>query len=292
MRSEPGEPKPCRSASRLDALAILHPFPSILNAALVAAIVLISGGSATAAATLAGAMVTIQFSIGVTNDLADEPADRSGRPHKPLVRGDIRRGTAMALAIALGTGGLGLAASWGPIELALLAAMYGCGLAYDLGLKRRGLGWLAYAVAFPLLPAYAWFGATGEWPPRYEVLLPLAALAGPALAIANGLVDHDRDTAAGERTLVVRLGRRRALLIMATLLLVIHVAASLTLAPASVLTLVSIGGSALLAALGVVFSRGAAAPTRERGWQLQAVSIALLATAWFTAAVLQGRPSG
>ena len=270
----------------LGVLRVVHPFPSLLNAVLVAAIAGIAGAAPSVVVVLALAMLLIQFTIGIANDVFDLPTDRLGRPTKPLVRGDLSRASASFGAIALGAGGLALATTQGFVEVGLLAAMLGAGLAYDIALKRLGLGWLAYAIAFPLLPAYAWFGAAGTWPPRYETLLPIAALAGPALALANGVVDAERDRAAGTRTIVVRLGRTRSVNLMAGLLLAIHVIAWLTAAPAgpAVTTLMIAAGS--LAAIGVRWSAARDVAVREWGWKAQTVAIGSLAGAWFLGTVV------
>ena len=45
-----------------------------------------------------------------------------------------------------------------------------------------------------------------QLPPRLELLLPIAAVAGPALQLSNGLVDIERDRAGGIATLATRLG--------------------------------------------------------------------------------------
>jgi 4-hydroxybenzoate polyprenyltransferase len=235
-------------------------------------------------------MVLIQFCIGVTNDVFDESADQ-GRSDKPLVRGDITRTSAILLAAGLGGVGLALAATQGLLETGLLAVMLAAGIAYDAGLKRLGLGWLAYAVAFPLLPAYAWIGATGQWPPHYEILLPIAALAGPALALSNAIVDIERDRAAGTRTVVVRLGRRPSWLAIGALLVVIHGAAWWTAVSAAA-PATALGAMALASGLAVAgfWLSGAIDPVgRERGWRLQTAAIALLAAGWFIGVVIPGR---
>jgi 1,4-dihydroxy-2-naphthoate polyprenyltransferase len=275
---------------RLRALGILHPFPSALNAVLVAAIVVIAGGDIPTATRLAVAMLLIQFCIGVTNDVFDQ-ADDQGRMDKPLVRGDIGRRTATLMASVLGAMGLALAASVGWLEAALLAVMLSAGLAYDAALKRLGLGWLAYAVAFPLLPAYAWLGATGQWPPRSEVLLPIAVLAGPALALSNALVDVGRDRAAGTRTVVVRLGRARSLAAMGALLVPIHSVAWWTAvaAGAPIGALATMAVASLTACAGAWLSATRDAARRERGWRLQTLAIALLAAGWFLGVVVPAR---
>jgi hypothetical protein len=57
--------------------------------------------------------------------------------------------------------------------------MLAAGVAYDAWLKRGPWGGWRSPSPSRLLPVYAWYGATGEMPPRPELLLPLAALAGP-----------------------------------------------------------------------------------------------------------------
>src|SRR5262249_8658028 len=146
---------------------------------------------------LALGMLALQFCIGATNDVVDAPLDAGRKPGKPIPAGWIGRRTATGVAIAGGVVGLLLYGSFGIDALALGAAMLGVGLAYDLWLKRAGLGWLCFAVAFPLLPLSTWWIAAGPLPPRPELLLPLAAVAGPALSLSNGLVDLERD-ASGE----------------------------------------------------------------------------------------------
>lgn len=255
------------------------------------AVALIAGGSIATSLVLAVAMLAVQFSIGVTNDVFDQEAD-AGRADKPLVTGAIARRTAIAAAAGLGAAGLAVATTQGLFELGLLSVMYGAGLSYDAGLKRLGLGWVAYAVAFPLLPVYAWHGATGTWPPHAAILLPIAALAGPALALANALVDDEQDAAAGARTVVVRLGRGASIIVMVLLVLVIHSVAWSTAiaaggAPPSALA--AMGAASLLAGIGIALTTGRWPELRERGWQAQAVAIVLLAAGWFVSVVLPAR---
>ena len=274
-------PRPVR------ALAVIHPFPSSLNAALVAALVIVAGGGASKAIVLGAAMLGIQASIGAVNDLVDEPLDRRSKPWKPLTAGLLSRRTALAIGLVAGATGLLLSASFGAAVLALGATMYACGLVYDLYLKPTALAPLCFAVAFPLLPVYAWVAAAASLPPRSELLLPVAALAGPALQLANGVVDLESDAIAGLRGPVVRLGRRRSLVMLAALVATIHGLAWLTLAggaapPAG--TLVAAAAATLLAIGGLVGSAQPQPGLRERGWQAQAIAIVVLGGAWLLAA--------
>ncbi|MDQ3938208.1 MAG: UbiA family prenyltransferase [Chloroflexota bacterium] len=267
---------------RLAGLRVVHPFPSALNALLVLALAQLAGGDPMVAGVLAGAMLALQFSIGAANDVFDERFDSRSKPTKPIPAGLITRRTAVLLAASSAAVALAVAALFGPAVLFMAGAMLAAGLAYDAWLKRGPWAWAAFSIAFPILPLYAWYGATGAPPPRYDLLLPVAALAGPALHLANGVVDAERDRQAGLLTLVTRLGRRRAVGAMALLLGMIHGAAWLTL-------LVSGAGFAIvlpatvasgLASVGVVLSASHDVAARERGWQVQAGAICLLAVSW------------
>lgn len=273
---------------RLRALAVVHPFPSVLNALLVLGLALLAGGRPDVAARLGLAMLLLQFCIGASNDLWDEQLDARSKPSKPIPAGLIDRHAVYVLALATASGALLLAASVGLASLILALGMLSAGLAYNAFLKRGSWGWLAYAVAFPLLPLYAWHGASGDPPPRYEQLLPLAALAGPALQLTNGVVDVGRDRAAGIVTLAGRLGRRRAVGLIGLILLVIYGGAWLSLlrtgdAPAAALLLAA--GASAFAAFGWRLSAAGVSTVRERGWRLQATALALLAFGWLVAAL-------
>jgi 4-hydroxybenzoate polyprenyltransferase len=272
----------------LRGLRVVHPFPSTLNALLVLALALIAGGSAQVASVLALAMLGLQFAIGAVNDLFDEELDRQTKPSKPIPSGLISRRATTLISLGAGSLALLMSAALGVQTLAMAAVMLGAGLAYDVWLKRTAWAWLAFSVAFPILPLYAWYGATGTVPPLYDLLLPLAVLAGPALQLSNGLVDLERDLAAGVTTLAGRLGRRRSLAVIGVLVGVIHAGAWATLVlggllTAWVVTPLVLSGS--LAVVGLYLSADAKPARRERGWQAQACAVALLAVSWLAAAL-------
>lgn len=266
-------------ARLISALRLVHPFPSLLNSALVFGLALVAGGGTDRAALLAAGMLGLQFCIGTVNDLIDERIDRGAKPWKPIAAGVVSRRTATAVALVAGGGGLALAAAAAGVpSLAMAAAMLACGLIYDAWLKPTAWAWLCFSVAFAILPVYAWHGATGELPPRPEFLLPLAALAGPLIQLSNGLADLERDAAAGIRTLATRLGRRGSLIVMAGLSLIIHGLAWLTVA--QIWNVVAIAGASGLGLIGLLLSASGQPARREIGWMVQAVTIALLALAW------------
>src|SRR4051812_22454425 len=244
--------------SDLRALRVLHPFPSAANAVLVAVLFTLAGGVAADALVLAVGMLGLQFCIGATNDLVDSDLDAGRKPGKPIPAGWISRRLATAVAVGCGAVGLVVYGRFGLVALAFGVAMLAIGLAYDVWLKRAGLGWACFALAFPLLPTSTWYIAAGTLPPRPALLLTVAALAGPALSISNGLVDLERDASAGVPGIAVRLGRARALGILAVLLAVIYGLAVLSLfvEPAPIAARVAVVAATALAGAGWQLSSG------------------------------------
>lgn len=244
---------------------------------------MVAGGEIARAAVLAVAMLGLQVCIGTLNDVVDEPLDAVAKPWKPIPSGLVDRRLGLVIAASAGGGGLLLAATFGLTVLAMAGAMLACGIVYDLWLKPTPLAWACFSIAFTILPVYAWYGAVGTLPPRPEFLLPLAALAGPALQLSNGLADLEVDRAAGLATLAVRLGRRGGVLVVALLLLTIHALAWLTLPAAAPAAAILVGAATLLASGGLLLSASRPAAWREIGWMIQAGSIALLGLGWLAA---------
>ncbi|HEX7398152.1 MAG TPA: UbiA family prenyltransferase, partial [Candidatus Limnocylindrales bacterium] len=143
---------------------LVHPFPSALDAAVTFALALVAGATPGRAALLGVAMLAIQFSIGAFNDVLDAKADAVAGRSKPLVDGRIPVRVAHGVAVVAGTAGLVLAALGGPAAALVALAGYGIGLVYDLQLKASPWSWLPYAMGIPLLPVFAWGGATGDLP--------------------------------------------------------------------------------------------------------------------------------
>ena len=256
-------------------------------------------------------MLGLQTSIGALNDLVDEPLDAGRKPGKPLPRGLVTRREAAAVAAVTGIGGLALSVPSGPATLAAALVAISLGYVYDLRLSRTALSWLPLALALPVLPIHAWLGATGAVAPGLITLVPAAVLAGAALAIANGLVDVERDLAGGRRGIVVALGPGPSWLVHAAMLaIVVVLALALAPSPPAMSGLMSSAASPLrgvdllatlrfvglpvgIAAigLGAVLLRAGSARLRERGWELEALGVAAAGVAWLAgtaAAASQG----
>ncbi len=280
-------PQPLTFRRAVLALRVMHPLPSALNAALVVALAIVAGASLLEAGLLGLAMLGFQASIGALNDVADADLDRLAKPTKPIPAGAIDSRGATIVAVAGATVGLVISAGFGLPVLILGAAGYGCGLAYDLVMRRRGQGWICYAGAFPLLLAWTWMAAAGSLPPGWPLLLPLAALAGPTIHLANSLVDLDADQRTGATSLATSLGEDRAPLVLTILTASIYVLAWVILlwtTDPPTAALLAAAAATLCAGLGVSLSWRSATRAREQGWLLQATGLALLAVGWVIAA--------
>jgi 4-hydroxybenzoate polyprenyltransferase len=228
-------------------------------------------------------MLALQFSIGALNDLVDAGADTSRKPGKPIPRGAVRFGEAAAIVIAAAIVGLALSAASGLATLGAAVAGLACGYAYDLRLSRTPWSWLPLAVGLPILPIHAWLGAAGAVPAGLLGLVPLGVLAGASLSLGNGLVDAERDQASGRRSAVVLAGRDRAWTAHAVGLLgVLGLVWMLGPGPPGLEAAWSLaaGAGSLLVLGGVGLTRGTRPAVRERGWELEAVGVALVGAAW------------
>jgi 4-hydroxybenzoate polyprenyltransferase len=229
-------------------------------------------------------MVALQASIGALNDVIDAPADAGRKPGKPIPSGVVTPAAARLVVLVGALLGVLLAAVSGPGLVGLAALSLGIGYGYDLWAKGTAWSWLPFAVGVPVLPVFAWFGATGGLPTSFAVLLPAAVAAGAALAMANARADLERDVAAGRESVAIRLGSDRAWRLSAALLgLVLAVAlGSLWFGRAAPVAMAATVAAGIVVAVGLGLARptDASAARRERAWEIQATGVAVLAAAW------------
>jgi len=286
----PERPVPTSILGRALATAVLvHPFPSILDGLVVAVVATVAGAVPARALVLGVSMALLQFAIGALNDIVDAPVDRAAGRRKPIPDGLVRPTAARAVAMTAAGGGLLLGLLGGGPMLVLLAlVVLAIGGWYDLLAKGTRISWLPLAVGVPLLPVYGWLGAAGALPPAFGVLVPIAALAGAALAISNSAVDIERDRASGVTSLAVALGPLAAAIVTLLLQLLVAIiavgsgsmlgASGTWLTVAVGVALIPVGG----AVLGVLVARRGPV-AREIAFEVQAVGLALLVVAWVNA---------
>ena len=242
------------------------------------------GADGPTAARLGAAMLALQASIGALNDIVDAPADAISKPAKPLASGEVSLRAGKVVALAAAILGIALASPSGPVPVLVAGLVLCVGYAYDLKAKGTAWSWLPFALGVPLLPVFAWVGTRPEWPGAFAILVPAAAAAGGALAIANARADLERDTRAGVASIAVALGLDRSWLIHGVLHGAVIGVALLTLAgrQPSIDRVVAVAASAIVVG-GIVLGWRGSARRRERAWEVQAVGVALLAGAWLKA---------
>lgn len=270
---------------------LLHPFPSLLVTCASGLFAEIAAGGEAPPDRLARLVLSValsQFAIGSANDVVDRSLDAETKPWKPLVRGVVSPRAAARLAAILSVACLGLSASLGMGTFAAACAGLGCGLAYDLRLKRTRWSWLPYGLAIPTLPVWSW-AAMGQLTARLLPAYPLGLLLGLALHLANTLPDLEGDRRFGVRGLAHALGARRSLVLCWGS---IGLAQALTLALAPVLGYrgaaypLGLGASLALLALSIALYRRRPTPaTLQINFGVIALSCLALALGWLAGAL-------
>jgi 4-hydroxybenzoate polyprenyltransferase len=275
--------------ARIAGLARLtHPFPCLLDGLVVGAVAILAGADPVTVVRLGVAMTALQASIGSLNDIVDAPRDEGRKPGKPIPAGFVSPRLAWAIvAIAAGLG-LGLSVPSGTATVVLAVLVLAIGYGYDLIFKGTAWSWFPFAIGIPLLPVFGWLGSTGGLPASFAVLLPVAVVAGAALAVANARADAERDAAAGVDSVATRLGPERSWAIHAGLLAVVLGLAIATLVAAAAPPAALLGavGAGVVIGLGVALGRVADSARRERAWELEAIGVGLLAAAWLAGMTL------
>ncbi len=208
-------PPPSRVPAWLRAARIVHPFPSLLNVAATAGLAFAAADGSPSTSMLIRLMLVMLFTqcaIGVTNDLFDRELDAATKPYKPLVAGTISVRTAVALAVSFAAAGMTIALTLGVASFGLAALGTVCGLAYDARLKRTLLSALPFTIAIPTLPIWVYV-TLDAWEPVLWWLLPLGALLGLSIHLANTLPDIESDAAHGVLGLAHRLGVQRSMFV-------------------------------------------------------------------------------
>jgi 4-hydroxybenzoate polyprenyltransferase len=158
------------------------------------------------------AHTAMQLSIAVLNDYCDRYLDAASKREKPIPRGLIRPREALFLGIFLFLVMIVLLLFLPLLALLVSLLYFAFGLSYNLGLKTTPWSGVVFALAIPLIPVYA-FAGMGHLLPMVFWLVPVAALLGIALNLANSLPDLELDAAHRARTLAVVLGLRRSFLL-------------------------------------------------------------------------------
>jgi 4-hydroxybenzoate polyprenyltransferase len=236
---------------------------------------------------LAG-QAAMQFSIGILNDYCDRRLDALAGKDKPIVLGLILPHEALLVGLLMIVIMFIILL---PLSLlALLASLsyLVLGQIYNLGLKSTPLSGILFALAMPLLPLYA-FAGVGRIPSMVIWFIPIGAVLGLALNLANSLPDIEEDAAGNAQTLAVTLGAKGSLLacplLIALAALLIGALTIFQLVPAQLrlmLPILVITGLGLVIML-VFFGPQKPRQTPKAYFYLAALLSLMLAGGWFIA---------
>jgi 4-hydroxybenzoate polyprenyltransferase len=153
----------------------------------------------------------MQISIAMLNDYCDRHMDAVAKPKKPIPRGLVHPHEALIAGLFMIVVMLLLLLPLPRLALVISLAYLALGQGYNLGLKVTPFSGIVFALAIPLIPLYA-FAGVGRNLPVLFWLVPVGALLGVTLNVANSLPDIEEDAATGAKTLAVVLGVKRSFL--------------------------------------------------------------------------------
>ncbi len=200
---------------------LCHPGPALLHIIAVSAFALLAVWPRVCWSTftlVVTAHLAMQLSIAVLNDYCDRQRDVLSKKTKPIVHGLIHPQEALLASILLMVIMLFLLLPLNPLALLISLLYLACAQGYNLGLKVTPMSGMVFALAIPLIPVYAFVGM-GRVIPFLFWLVPVGALLGVALHLANALPDIEEDAASHARTLAVLLGVRGSFLACSLLML-------------------------------------------------------------------------
>jgi 4-hydroxybenzoate polyprenyltransferase len=267
---------------------LCHPGPVLFHILAVTAFALLAAWPHLIWSTLAlviAAHAAMQLSIAILNDYCDRQRDTLSKKHKPLPLGLVRPREALITGILLMVIMVVLLLPLPPLALLISLLYLALGQGYNLGLKSTPLSGIVFALAIPLIPLYAFVGVN-HITPFVLWLVPVAALLGVALNLANSLPDIEEDTASSTRTLAVVLGVKNTFLLCSVLLflaaLLIGLLALTQLVPAQLwvllptLLLVCVA----LVALSIVSGPHKPLKTRKTYFYIVVLTCLMLAAGW------------
>lgn len=275
-------------------LLLSHPLPVLIHIVGVTLFTLLASWPTFIWGTIVlviAAHTAMQLAIAVLNDYCDRHLDALGKKRKPIPLGLVRPREALVLGIALIVIMFALLLPLPPLALLLSVLYLACGLGYNLGLKSTPLSGIVFALAIPLIPVYAFVGV-GHIIPLLYWLVPVGALLGVVLNLANSLPDIEDDAAQGVRTLAVVLGVRNSffacaiLIFCAEFLIVLLAVTNVVPLPLFLQFFILFTTNILIIAMLFLYNRSHTTNLRTIYFYLVAVTCLLLVISWITGAII------
>ena len=225
-------------------LLLSHPIPVLFHMLAVTGLALFAGLPSINWETVVLVVVAhlaMQLSIAFLNDYCDRRLDTLSKRDKPIPTGLVKPGEALLAGLLMSVAMVILLLPLPRLALLISCIYLALGQGYNLGLKSTPLSGVVFALAFPLIPLYA-FAGMEHIPTVIIWLVPVVALLGCAINLANAVADIEEDRANGAYTLAVVLHMYRVkwvcpiLLLLANLLIglltvthTVHASLSLTI---------------------------------------------------------------
>jgi 4-hydroxybenzoate polyprenyltransferase len=204
-----------------DLVRCLHPKQATVCALLVGLFAGLDGRPLRESASAGAAMLLVQLSLGLDNDLADAEHDyRSETPGKPIAEGLVERATASYWMAVLILVAVPVSMQNGAVAGGALLLTLPLGWLHNHLLHRTALSFVGWAGSFALVPAFlaygGWAGGLHGSAPTWAITAA-AALAGVAAHLVTSMGDLVADNKSGARNLplriALRLGAPRLLLV-------------------------------------------------------------------------------
>jgi 4-hydroxybenzoate polyprenyltransferase len=201
-----------RSGRVRDLVRCAHPKQAVFLAALLGVLAAIDGRAEREYLSTAAAVLAVQLSLGLSNDLCDQHHDyRAQTVGKPIAAGVLPASRASYWMMVFVLLAVPLSVQNGAVAGAALLATLPIGWVHNRWLHRTAFSWLGWTLTFALLPAFlaygGWAGGKHGDPPTYAVTAAAAAV-GFCLHFVTTLGDLVDDNKSGARNLPLRMALR------------------------------------------------------------------------------------
>jgi 4-hydroxybenzoate polyprenyltransferase len=201
-----------RSGQVRDLVRSAHPKQAVFLAAVLGVLAAIDGRPEREYLMTAAAVLAVQLSLGLSNDLCDQHHDyRAQTAGKPIASGALPATRASYWMMVLVLLAVPVSMYSGTAAGIALVATLPIGWVHNKWLHRTAFSWVGWTLTFGLLPAFLAYGGWGKGlhgdAPTYAVTGAAAAV-GFCLHFVSTLGDLVDDNKSGARNLPLRIALR------------------------------------------------------------------------------------
>ena len=201
-----------RSGQVRDLVRSAHPKQAVFLAAVLGVLAAIDGRPEREYLMVAAAVLAVQLSLGLSNDLCDQHHDyRAQTAGKPIASGALPATRASYWMMVLVLLAVPVSMYSGTAAGVALVATLPVGWVHNKWLHRTAFSWVGWTLTFGLLPAFLAYGGWGKGlhgdAPTYAVTGAAAAV-GFCLHFVSTLGDLVDDNKSGARNLPLRIALR------------------------------------------------------------------------------------